>query len=790
MRLHPLLAEQVATHLPKEIMNLPAVERFLDAIDSTYHEFQSDLVLLEQHMTQNAEELRALNHQLKQESETHQLVLSRLNQSLKARNLTLDDGERNDQNLLAVAQFVSEQIENQRKIEDNLRAAKESAEAAAKAKTDFLATMSHEIRTPLNGVIGMVALLENTQLNTQQNRYLETIQSCCHSLINLINDILDFSKFDAGKIALERIPFNLHFAVEQTVRVFAERAQAKQIELVAMVDPALPDQLVGDPGRIQQVLLNLLSNAVKFTEKGEVFVHARALRTQTHNRFRTWVELRVRDTGIGISRTSQKRLFQPFTQADSTTTRKFGGTGLGLALCKQIVDAMEGTLSVASKVGIGSEFIIQIPFGIATNQDPAPWRNKTFDKKRILIVDNNRTAADVMHKRLEQWGLTAYVAAKSENARRLLQKGQFDLLILDLHLADGGGLELLRSLLNAEPKLRTIPVLLMTHLVDSPNTASLPPCDLTFITKPIEMQELYDCVACLFESPTAPPTSAPQFTPRQEWLPARTLRVLVAEDDHVNQEIATMMLRDLNCRVDIAENGLEAVAAVERIQYDALFMDCQMPEMDGYQATRLIRSNGHHELPIIALTANAMPEDRQVCITAGMSDYITKPVKPATLAQVLQKWTHSRSSLDTPETPAPTGTADNAPEEPITTELTDAPECLNVSHGLEMMGGKVGRYVKLLKLALQQHHDTPTGIRMALEEGRHEVALKLAHSLKSVTANIGADLASGMTFELEKRLKENTFGGVRLAPLAQELEQHWRLVKESAQTFIDQHGTH
>lgn len=792
MRLHPLLAEQIAATLPDNIRKLPEIERFLDIVDSTYHEFQSDLVLLEQHMTRSAEELRTLNQQLTQESETHQLVLSRLNQSLKALNVNLDNDEPADQNLLAVAQFVSEQIENQRHIETTLRTAKESAETAAKAKTDFLATMSHEIRTPLNGVIGMVALLENTPLNPQQNRYLETIQSCCQTLINLINDILDFSKFDAGKIALERIPFNLHLAVEQTVRVFAERAQAKQIELVAMVDSGLPDQLVGDPGRIQQVLLNLLSNAVKFTERGEIFVHARPLRTQKQNHLRTWVELRVRDTGIGISRTAQKKLFQPFTQADSTTTRKYGGTGLGLALCKQIIDAMDGTLSISSKVGVGSEFVIQIPCGIASTQEIAGWRNKSFGKKRVLIVDNNRTTADVMHKRLEDFGLTAYVAAKSENARRLLQKGQFDLLILDLHLGEINGLSLLNTLIADDPEFARIPVLLMTRFVDAPNVASLPPCNLSLITKPVEMQELHDGLARLFSEASTPSTRHQAITPKLEWLPTRTLRVLIAEDDHVNQEIAIMMLRDLNCRVDVAENGLEAVAAVERIRYDVLFMDCQMPEMDGYQATRLIRSNGHTELPIIALTANAMPEDRQLCLNAGMSDYIAKPVKPVTLAHALKQWAQTHSSLDTPNNALPAALNESKAAEPtdMQEDLPMPGNALSIADGLEMMGGKVGRYAKLLRLALRQHQDTPARIQAAIAAGRYTDALKLAHSLKSVAANIGAISTASIAFDLEKRLKEDAEAHTTLSvlnALAEHIEREWASVKESAEAFANRH---
>lgn len=246
-----------------------------------------------------------------------------------------------------------------------------------------------------------------------------------------------------------------------------------------------------------------------------------------------------------------------------------------------------------------------------------------------------------------------------------------------------------------------------------------------------------------------------------------------------------MMLRDLNCRVDIAENGLEAVAAVERISYDALFMDCQMPEMDGYQATRLIRSNGHHELPIIALTANAMPEDRHVCLSAGMSDYITKPVKPTTLAQILQKWTHTRSSLDTPETALLPQRL--SPTEPTLTEEQETSECLNVEHGLEMMGGKVGRYVKLLRLALQQHQETPSKIRKAVAAGRTEDALKLAHSLKSVAANIGANNSSTMTIELEKRLRENTLSLDTFDQLVQLLETDWKSVTSSAQSFITSH---
>ncbi|MDX1695358.1 MAG: ATP-binding protein, partial [Ketobacteraceae bacterium] len=591
MKWHEILEQQLTEHLPKELAEHPGLARFLDAVDSTYHEYESDLVLLEQHMVRNSDELLELNSKLQRQSDKQNLALTRLRESLQELNADAESRMLEEDDVANLSRFLADEIRKRQQTEKALRQAKEEAESAARAKSDFLATMSHEIRTPLNGVIGMVSLLENTPLTKSQERFLDTIQSCCQSLMNLINDILDYSKFDAGKIHLERSPFSPRAAIEQTCQVVAERAQAKDIELIGFCDPRVPETLLGDPGRVHQILLNLLSNAVKFTSRGEIIVKAFPGKPTPGSRHRYWLTFSVKDSGIGIPKKDLKRIFEPFEQADSTTTRKYGGTGLGLAVCKQFTDAMGGKIQIKSQVDKGSEFLVTIPFRTSDEVEIPPWKAQPLPSKRLLLIEDNRASSDALETTLDSWGLSIYPVGKPDNALRLLQKGKFDGVILDRNLKETDTNDFIRQIRQQSPR-KGFPIILLINLVEKHMLEDMEASGVEYITKPIESDALYHRLYNLLAAPRSRKVERKTETKLQTWRPPRELKVLVVEDDIVNQEIASMMLRDMHCSVDIARNGIEAVAAVKRMKYDMVFMDCQMPEMEGYTATQTISQSG------------------------------------------------------------------------------------------------------------------------------------------------------------------------------------------------------
>jgi len=787
--MHATLQEQIQSHLSNEFAQSPEISQFLDTIDATYHEFASDLVLLEQHMIRNEEDLHTLNTQLQNEANKHNQAVEQIKGSLSQLNID-SEAYVHDKDLLSISEFLSEQIKLRQQSETELRKAKDDAEIAAKSKTEFLATMSHEIRTPLNGVIGMASLLHNTELDGDQLRYLETIQSCCHSLMSLVNDILDVSKFDAGKIQLERTPFNPRSSIEQTLQVVAERAQTKNIQLVSYISPDVPEYLIGDPGRIHQILLNLLSNAVKFTGEGEIIISASQSdakhkgKHDTSKRF--WITFTIKDSGIGISKSQQKKLFQPFMQADSTTTRKYGGTGLGLTLCKQLASMMGGSIDVYSKPDCGSEFSVTLPLRLSPTLDQPPWITTPLPAKRIMLIEDNKASAKALHAQLEYWGLNIYTATRSDNALKLLRKGKFDALIIDNNINKKNdfdlkdGISLLDKIRSYDGALSSIPALMLFNLVEKPNTEAFENNRTLCLSIPLESHQLYNKLSQLLTNKiTSTDHLALPAQTESHWIPRYELRILVVEDDLVNQEISSMMLKELNCQVDIANNGLEAVNAIKRNVYDVVFMDCQMPEMDGYEATQLIRSQGNSKLPIIALTANVMPKDQARCIDSGMNDYLTKPIKRSTLATALKKWApknqHSSISVPPSEKPVASSTMQGQPASGII-----------FTQGLEMMGGKVPRYIKLLKLAIEQHGSSPGNIEKAIAENNFDVAQKLAHSLKSVGANIGATQLSILAFSIEHQIRESS--AAPLIPLQDValLQKEWKTVKTAIDRYISE----
>ncbi len=651
---------------------------------------------------------------------------------------------------------LEREISQRQAVESELRQSRDAAEAANRAKSEFLANMSHELRTPLNGVIGMTDLLLSAGLNEKQMHFAHTAKLSANALLNQISDILDLSKVEAGKLELDRVVFDLTKTIEDVAELMAYKASEKGLELTCYIDPEISAEFKGDPSRIQQIVTNLVSNAVKFTDKGDVSIEA-SKKAETEDA--VTILVKVRDTGMGIPKNRVQDLFQPFSQIDASTTRKYGGTGLGLRISKQLVELMEGEIGLESEVDQGSTFWFTMRLQKTSGTDRSPSRPFKLPETKgrpVLVVDDNATNREILCQHLTNWAMKPEAAKDGFDALDLLDRsagtdGEFALVILDMHMPGMDGTQLARSI-RRHRSLHDIPMIMLSSVSEELTKSSLE--DLRFsswISKPVKQSVLLDTILhALSEDESHRQVSAakPSALPVDEGAAKREarseFRLLVVEDNLINQDVVVSILSAAGYGVDVADNGVAALQKVETPQFDLIIMDCQMPEMDGFEATRRIRelerqrpvaAKDRVRIPIIALTANALQGDRERCLESGMDDYQSKPLDARALVRAIDRFL---LDVDDDRQDAPPEPPERS--EPATSPAPEAgtPAYFDLPDLMDRCMGDTNVILKLLHKFETESHRLLAAIDDALGEEALLKVAETAHGLKGMSANLSA----------------------------------------------------